>query len=366
MIGILKTEINRLIDILLQINNHTSFDAYIEKMQEFDNLPYFELKYYLEQIQNIIKEYNEDNYWKEELSTVKKCLDILEKTEVDRISFLREFEPIKKFWNSFKLWTKNDLPALKILKPYYVEYDNWDGGTYYLNIDMSMEFTKAYGLDYNERFEKDIISIDDLKMYIELFYGQFVENRYEYTKFVNKAFSRFFLPYQLKGGKIIKKGYKTSEVNPPIIDYPMLESKILWAENRILGKEKLDKHTALNYITDSLQYIISLIKDNCPEGRELDQKCANLVGEEGSKVYSVIKNEVNEIQKIVNEYFDIRHNEYINKSKKIREPIEDSLFIEYLYNRIYSLLFILKTNYSKFENKKVEETDVMDLNDLPF
>lgn len=46
--------------------------------------------------------------------------------------------------------------------------------------------------------------------------------------------------------------------------------------------------------------------------------------------------------KISNEYFDIRHNEYLNKAKEKREAITDSIFIEYLYNRAYALLYILK------------------------
>lgn len=53
--------------------------------------------------------------------------------------------------------------------------------------------------------------------------------------------------------------------------------------------------------------------------------------------------------KISNEYFDIRHNEYLNKAKQVREPIQDLVFIEYLYNRAYALLYLLriKTDTSK-------------------
>lgn len=42
-----------------------------------------------------------------------------------------------------------------------------------------------------------------------------------------------------------------------------------------------------------------------------------------SKVYAVVKTETEEIMKISNEYFDIRHNEYINKVKRAREHIQD-------------------------------------------
>lgn len=60
------------------------------------------------------------------------------------------------------------------------------------------------------------------------------------------------------------------------------------------------------------------------------------------KIYAVVKNEINELMKISNEYFDIRHNEYLNKAKEKREAITDAVFIEYLYNRAYTLLNILK------------------------
>lgn len=60
------------------------------------------------------------------------------------------------------------------------------------------------------------------------------------------------------------------------------------------------------------------------------------------KVYSVVKNEINELMKVSNEYFDIRHNEYLNKAKEKREALTDPMFIEYLYNRAYALLHILK------------------------
>ena len=356
MKNILKTEVKRLIDILSALRNHKNFDAYIEKLKEMENLSYPEIKYYLEQIKDIITGYGEPDVWYDELKAVNNCLKLLEQVESDKTSFLKETEPLKQFWNSFKVWTENELPSLEILNPYYTRYDNWNNGTYFLDINMSLEFTKMYGLNYDDRFDKGYISISDLKMYIELFYQQFVKDRYQYTTMVNKHFARFGLPYRLAKGKLTKKGYKTSNSNPKIINYPMLENKIIWSEEKILGLEKLDKHTALNYITDSLQYILSLIKSNCPAGRDLDQKCAYLISsDDTSKVYSVIKTEVSEIQKIVNEYFDVRHNEYINKSNENREYLDNSLFIEYLYNRIYSLLFLLKTYYGSSISESTDD-----------
>ena len=84
-----------------------------------------------------------------------------------------------------------------------------------------------------------------------------------------------------------------------------------------------------------------------------NQEIALLVGENrDSKVYTVIHNELYEINKIINEYFDIRHNEYLNKAKQKREVLNDKDFIEYLYNRIYSLLFLLRI---KCNNQELNE-----------
>lgn len=53
-------------------------------------------------------------------------------------------------------------------------------------------------------------------------------------------------------------------------------------------------------------------------------------------------------------YFDIRHNEYLNKARQAREPIQDLVFSEYLYNRAYALLYLLgiKTDTGKLINFK--------------
>lgn len=46
------------------------------------------------------------------------------------------------------------------------------------------------------------------------------------------------------------------------------------------------------------------------------------------------------------EIFDIRHNEYLNKSNEVRESLNNPLFIEYMYNRICGLLFLIKIKYN--------------------
>lgn len=357
---LLKIEVDRLIELINRLSDNAAFNAYVQALKDIDNLEYPELRYYLEKIQGIINDYGDSDVWREELDAVSSALALLENAELEELEEKAKTEPLKPFWNSFKLWTECELPYMGILKSCYLTYDGWNGGSYYLNIDMSKEFKLKYGLEYDNRFENGIINIDNLKLYIELFYNQFVEDRYMYTKLVNDYFVRFRLPYKLVMGRLIKKGYKTSETNPQIINFQMLESKILWAEDRILGNEVLDKHTALNYITDSLEYILSIVKLWNNETAKIDQQCAKLVcSDENSKVYAVVKTEINEIQKIANEYFDIRHNEYNNKSKANREPLKDSIFIEYLYNRIYSIMMLLKIAYTikRSNNTDITEPD---------
>jgi len=51
--------------------------------------------------------------------------------------------------------------------------------------------------------------------------------------------------------------------------------------------------------------------------------------------------------KLSNEYFDVRHNDYLNAAKEKREALNDSLFIEYLYNRAYAMLYLLRLKHKE-------------------
>lgn len=247
---------------------------------------------------------------------------------------------IEKFWTSFKTFFENELPNQDLLKEEYIRYDNWNGGTYYLDINYNYQFNLHYGINCEEENFKDISYI---KLFIELSFKEWIkiEKRYEYTKIVNQLFRNFKLPYKLQSGKIVGQGYKTTNLDDKIINYAMLERKIQFAEEMILSKETLDKKVALDYIVDSLQYLISIQK-----GKSKSDKVKNaaklICDDENSKEYIVIKDEINEIMKIANQYFDIRHNEYFNDQKEKREAISDLIFIEYLYNRAYAIVFILK------------------------
>lgn len=113
----------------------------------------------------------------------------------------------------------------------------------------------------------------------------------------------------------------------------------------------MEKKSALDFIIDALQYIVSLQAGN--RQKQYSALALNVNHDTNSKVYAVIKQEINDLMKLSNEYFDIRHNNYLNDAKEKRESLNDSQFIEYLYNRAYSLLYLLrlKVNLDNEEKK---------------
>lgn len=352
-------EIKTLINIFEVYGDKTYVGEYIKELKDYDKLGFSKLLYILKQLQEYCRY---DSGWEDEFRKIEDLSEKLKAIESEREIVEKEEEPINKFWVSLKAWIDDELPCKGILYERYIEYDNWNGGTYYCTINYDDVFRLYLGISYNNEYEdKNKCKFCDIKLLIELLYKELIKSdmRYSFTIEINNRLSKFQLPYELKNGKIIKKGYKGTTENKSIINYQMLEAKILWAEDRIMGKELLDKHTALNYITDSLEYLFSLINSftfDPYKKKPLDQKCGLLVScDDNSKIYTVIKAEVNQIHLIVNEYFDIRHNEYLSKvSKSKRDALINPAIIEYLFNRIYALLVLLKNMYLN-ENRKQNE-----------
>lgn len=252
-------------------------------------------------------------------------------------------ENLRKFWNSFETWHNKSDVVEELFKAEYTDYNNWDRGYFYLNIDYENEYKDYYGISFPIVPKGETPSFDQIVDYIVITYVRWIktDKRYSYTIEVNDRFEKFGLPYRLSSGQVINKGYKTTERVGKIVNYRMFERKIQFAEENILRTELLDKKVALDYLIDALQFFISVQDANNVEKKKIC--AASLVSEnKDGKVYAVIKKEIEEIMTISNEYFDIRHNEYLNKAKQIREPLEDSGFIEYLYNRAYALLYILR------------------------
>lgn len=260
---------------------------------------------------------------------------------------------LDRFWVSFKQWYLYELPQNNLIKEQFISYDEHDDAKPYLDIDFNHYYKLNFGVEYDGILEKDeTITVKSLKMLTELTYLEFIKDRYAFTVDVNKRLVKFNIPLKLRNGVLISVGHKSSNEIKYIYNYEQLERKINYSEELIISDELLDKKTALDYITDSLQYIVSI---NDGDGIKMkNQEMALLVGENrDSKVYTVIHNELYEINKIINEYFDIRHNEYLNKAKQKREVLNDKDFIEYLYNRIYSLLFLLRIKCNKEESSEI-------------
>lgn len=329
-------------------------NSYLDRLEEAENADIFEIgpNKYENDIQDIIIEIG--NVFEKEIPELKDAIflhtDSLNRDINTTKGMLKKFlleneykkinkddNKLSKFWISFKTYFENEIPYKNYLKTEFVGYNNFDD-IHYLEINYNYQYRLNYGIEY-----KECTTINDIKMFIELAFSNWieVEKRYEFTKDVNSIFKKFKIPFKLHKGKIISFGYKTTNIDNKIINYVMLERKIQYAEEMILSSENLDKKCALDYVIDALQYVISI-----QEGKGIIDKYANaakkISSDTNGKIYAVVKNEINELMKISNEYFDIRHNEYLNKAKEKREAITDTVFIEYLYNRAYALLYILK------------------------
>ena len=251
---------------------------------------------------------------------------------------------IDRFWKSFRVWYETVFPYMNYIKSEYTNYDNWNGGMYFLNIDFDYEYKLHLGIDYTGILENDFPTIGEIKTLIELTYDEFVSDRYNFTVDVNNLCKKFNIPYRLKTGKFIEEVYKTTNQVGKIYNYAQLERKIRYSEEMIMSEALLDKKAALDYIVDSLQYLISICEGNGNK-QKLKNSAIKVAGCNNNKIYAVISKELDEIMKISNEFFDIRHNEYFNKAKEKREILNDGIFIEYLYNRIYNIVHLLRIKY---------------------
>ena len=250
----------------------------------------------------------------------------------------------KKFWKSFLLWFEKELVDLDLIQDKFVCWSNWNGGTNHLTIDYDNEYILYTGENYPDSLKRNEGDIVEIKKFIEMAYTHWIkddiESHYKFTIQVNNRLQMFKLPYKLQNGKVVDQGYKSSYLVGKIKDYKMFERKIQYAEKMIISKNLMDKKSALDAIIDALQYLISIQSGN--RKNQYTQLALSVNGDKYSKTYSVINKELDEIMKISNDYFDIRHNDYLTSAKEKRESLNDSQFIEYLYNRSYALLYLLR------------------------
>ena len=81
-----------------------------------------------------------------------------------------ENREIKRFWASFILWFETELINLDLLKDKYLRWDNWDGGTWYLELDYDYEFKLYRGIGYPDSLKNNMGDMSDIKNFIEIIY----------------------------------------------------------------------------------------------------------------------------------------------------------------------------------------------------
>lgn len=269
----------------------------------------------------------------------------------DELKAKLENEKLERFWTAFITWFENIGSAENIVKPEYFEWDDYRGD--YVSVNYNYLYKLNYGIPYLNVAEN--LTFDNVKNFIELTYKEVIsidKGRLLFTIKVNDLFANFKLPYKLEKGKLTIIGYKTSEEIDYILNYEQFERKIKYSEDMIMRRDFMEKHTALNYISDAFFYFFSIFKNNGTEileDKKVYVKLANMVcSDMNSKVYALIKQEIMDVKRIINDDYDIRHNEYYTTQKSVkREVLTDIKMIEYLYNKIYNLLFILRLNYKK-------------------
>lgn len=287
---------------------------------------------------------------------IKELLEYISQTKTELDNREREVVPLMQFWTAFNTWLEEEStdPAT-LFKPKYQEgYSDWGHWFTVGVVNLDNLYRSTYGKSYIE-ITKENINFYLLKEFLEAYYKEVIEpskGRLTFTVKINELLTRFLLPYKLQKGKLIQVGYKTTYKIDKIENYEQFERKIEYAAEMILHGDYIDKHCALKYIADAFCYFQSLYKDNC------QKQLGELVNaNNNSRTYSLIKNEVSLIGKLINDDFDIRHNEQnsaaVNGQHPNREILDDPIFIEYLYNRINALLMLLRIKRITKQNSKI-------------
>lgn len=286
-----------------------------------------------------------------------------------------ERERLYKFWVSFSSWYEQQKKSFSSIFADSCICGHYEENMYerpvWIEDSVVCNEQMHYRIEYGEEFVEPnayTIKFENIKNYIELIYATFLkpgkEGKYPFVVQVNNTFAKFGLPYKISNGKIKRQEYKTSHAQDRIFNYEQFERKINFSEEMILHTGMMDKHAALEYIADSFCYFYSLYKkENDSEKPLSDQKVNSILASmvhpnTNDKQYLLIKDEIETVKRIINNDYDIRHNEYYrSEDKSNREILSDEVLIEYLYNRIYSLLFILrlKHNSNAKSNEIIEE-----------
>lgn len=253
------------------------------------------------------------------------------------------------FWNRFKAWYNSEVYSYNFLKSEYLQEDI-NSVEPYPCIDYEHEYMINYGISYPLSLKYEIYDFQEIVSFIEIVYNQWINirKRYEYTKYVNQLFSSCNLPYQLKTGNVIFKGYQSSD-DTKIINQKMFEDKLNYSRKLILSNDKKEKSLALKLIIDCLEYLESIQANKSKQREELAKSVSS---NPQSKLISVVRNDLNSIFAMTNEYFDIRHNKENTNQGEKREILENIADIEYIYNRIHATVQLLSVKVKEKNNGK--------------
>lgn len=245
---------------------------------------------------------------------------------------------IDRFWNRFKTWYNREVYTEKYLKPEYLT-DDINSAELIPHICYEQEYLAEYGIQYPLSLQYEIYDFQDIVLFLEIIYRKWIvpTKRYDFTIYVNKLFSESGLPYQLKSGKILLKGY-ISLNDDVIINQKMFEDKLDYSRQLIVKNDIRDKKIALKLIMDCIEYLESIQPKKTKQRDELAKLvCSNT----DSKMIKIVKDDLNSIFSMSNDYFDIRHNKATTNQGELREVLEDSVIVEYIYNRIYATIQLL-------------------------
>lgn len=121
--------------------------------------------------------------------------------------------------------------------------------------------------------------------------------------------------------------YKGKGIEENVKEKRFWNSFIHWFETELPGLELLDGKYLRWDNWDGGMWFIELDYDHEFTLYRGTVYPSSLKNNTGGKVYAVVKKELDELMKLSNEYFDVRHNDYLNAAKEKREPLNDSQFI---------------------------------------
>lgn len=318
-------------------------------------------------IEKICEFYETDNSCR--FDSLIKLREALQEFNISAKHENLEREKLYKFWISFNSWYEQQKDAISTIFDSSFVYGHDSFGVW-IDDGVCCNEDLHYKIEYGEDLvapTQSSITFQFVKNYVELVYSKYMkagaDGRYPYTKQVNNTFAKFGLPYKLEGGKLKRQNYKTTIQQDKILSYEQFERKISFSEQMILYDDVMDKHTALQYIADAFCYFFSLFKNDggqISDDKKTIIKIASMVHPDmNEKQYALIKTEIDEVKRIINSDYDIRHNEYYRSEDKTkREVLTDPCLIEYLYNRIYALLYVLRLKYKPKLKLAIDDTDI--------